>query len=125
MVVSGGGYENIDNGDTIKYCGTQGNLDSPSLGTTMMLKAYETQQPIRVLRSSSLPATNLYRPARGIRFDGMYHITSYEILSQETAMYRFTLSRLGGQDPIRYNGEGIIPSTAQILELNKIRSQIG
>lgn len=90
-----------------------------------MLKAYETQQPIRVLRSASLSATNLYRPTRGIRYDGLYRIISHEVLDEQTAMYRFTLSRLGAQDPIRYSGEEIIPSNAQILELNKIREQIG
>ena len=90
-----------------------------------MLKSYESQQPLRLLRSASLPPANTYRPARGIRYDGLYRITSYEILDGETAMHRFFLSRLGGQDPIRYSGEGKIPSNAQILELNKIREQIG
>lgn len=90
-----------------------------------MRKAYETQQPLRVLRSASLPATNQYRPTRGIRYDGLYRITSQEILDQDTAMYRFTLSRLGGQDPIRYQGAAMIPSTSQILELSRIREQIG
>ena len=90
-----------------------------------MRKAYETQQPLRVLRSASLPATNQYRPTRGIRYDGLYRITGEEILDQETAMYRFTLSRLRGQDPIRYQSEGRIPSNPQILELKKIREQIG
>ena len=89
-----------------------------------MLKAYETQQSLRVLRSSSLPAGNMYRPARGIRYDGQYLITSYEILDDMTAMHRFLLSRVGGQDPIRYAGDGMIPSDAQILELNKVREEI-
>ena len=90
-----------------------------------MLKSYESQQPVRVLRSASLPANNTYRPARGIRYDGLYGITSHEILDEGTAMYRFSLVRLGGQDPIRYGGEGMIPSNAQIVELNKIRERIG
>ena len=98
---------------------------SPSAGTNLMLKAHETGQPIRVLRSASMPATNAYRPARGIRYDGLYRIISYEILHQATAMYRFSLSRIEGQDPIRNSGEGMIPSNAQLLELNKIRNQIG
>ena len=90
-----------------------------------MLKAYETQQSLRVLRSASLSTGNAYRPARGIRYDGLYRIISYEILDPETAMYRFSLSRLEGQDPIRCSGDGKVPSNAQILELNKIRNQIG
>lgn len=124
MVVSGGGYANIDNGNTLQYCGTKGEPNEPSAGTKMMRKACENQQPLRVLRSASLPPTNQYRPTRGIRYDGLYRITSEEILDQQTAMYRFTLSRLGGQDPIRYQGVGIIPSAAQVVELNKIRQQI-
>ena len=90
-----------------------------------MLKSYETQQPVRVLRSASLPAINTYRPARGLRYDGLYRITDHEVLDVKTWMYRFALSRLEGQDPIRYSGEGMIPSNAQILELDKIRKQIG
>ena len=109
----------------VKYCGTQGVQNSPSPGTSLLLKSYETQQPLRLLRSASLPANNTYRPTRGLRYDGLYRITSYEILDEKTAMHRFSLSRLGGQDPIRYSGEGMIPSNAQILELNKIREQLG
>ena len=115
----------MDNGDSIDYCGTQGSQDSPSAGTSLMLKAYENQQSLRVLRSASLPASNTYRPARGIRYDGLYRIISHEILDAEKAMYRFSLARLGGQDAIRCSGQGSIPSNPQILELNKIRNQIG
>lgn len=115
----------MDNGNQIKYCGTQGIENSPSAGTNLLLEAHKTQQSLRVLRSASLPSTNAYRPARGIRYDGLYRITSHEVLDQKTAMYRFSLLRLEGQDPIRYSGEGMIPSNAQILELNKIREQIG
>ena len=125
MVISGGGYANIDNGDSVKYCGTQSTENSPSSGTKHLLKSYETQQPIRVLRSGSLPATNAYRPARGLRYDGLYRVTSHEILDAKLSMYRFALSRLGGQDPIRYSGDGMIPSNAQIQELKNVRKQIG
>lgn len=90
-----------------------------------MLKSYETQQPIRLLRSASLPATNAYRPVRGLRYDGLYSVTSHEILDTKTSMYRFAMSRLWGQDPIRYSGDGMVPSKAQILELDKVRKQIG
>ena len=124
-MVSGGGYANVDNGNSIQYCGTQGSQDAPSAGTKLMLKSHETQHSIRVLRSSSLPASNGYRPARGLRYDGLYRITHYEILEQKTAMHRFSLTRLEGQDQIRYNGDGMIPSNAQILELNKIRDRLG
>ena len=125
MVISGGGYANIDNGDSVEYCGTQGAENLPSAGTNSMLKAYECHQPLRVLRSASLPAANAYRPARGLRYDGLYRIVSHEILDQKVAMYRFRLERLEGQDPIRYSGEGIIPSNAQILEVNRIRELLG
>ncbi len=90
-----------------------------------MLEAYESQQSIRLLRSASQPASNTYRPAYGLRYDGLYRITSHEILDGKTAMYRFSMLRLGGQAPIRYSGEGMIPSNAQILEFKKIRQQIG
>lgn len=109
----------------MKYCGTQGSLNLPSAGTTLLLKSYEKQQSLRLLRSASLPASNQYRPARGLRYDGLYLITDFEVLDEETAMHRFFLSRVDEQDPIRYNGAGMIPSNAQIVELNKIRERIG
>ena len=115
----------MDNGNSIEYCGTQGNQNTPSAGTSLMLKAEETQQSLRVLRSASLPPTNTYRPARGIRYDGLYRITSHEILDPDKSMYRFSLTRLEGQDPIRCSGDGSIPSNAQISELDKIRKLIG
>ena len=90
-----------------------------------MLKAYENQQPVRVLRSASLPADNPYRPSHGIRYDGLYRIISHEILDQKTVMYRFALARIGGQDAIRHSGEGMIPSNAQIAALNKVRERLG
>lgn len=114
----------MDNGHTIEYCGTRGVERTSSAGTNLMLKAYETNQPIRVLRSSSLPAVNLFRPARGIRYDGLYRAIDYEIRDRKTAKYRFTLSRIGGQDPIRHSGEGQVPSGAQCSELNKIREKM-
>lgn len=90
-----------------------------------MLKTYENQQPVRVLRSASLPADNPYRPSRGIRYDGLYRIISHEILDQKTVMYRFSLARIRGQDAIRHSGEGMIPSNAQVVALNKVRERLG
>ena len=89
-----------------------------------MLKAHDTQQSLRVLRSSSLPADNIYRPERGIRYDGQYRITGFEVLDNKTMMYRFLLSRLEGQDPIRYTGVGMIPSHWQINEHDKVRGEV-
>ena len=89
-----------------------------------MLKAYNAQQSLRVLRSSSLPSDNTYRPAQGIRYDGQYLITGYEVLDNKTKMYRFLLSRVEGQDPIRYTGDGMIPSHWQINELVKVRGEV-
>ncbi len=123
--MSGGGYANVDEGESVKYCGTQGAENTPSASTKLMLEAHETQQSVRLLRSASQPASNAYRPAYGLRYDGLYRITSYEILDGKTAMYRFSMVRLGGQASIRYSGEGMIPSNAQILEFKKIQQQVG
>ena len=125
IVLSGGGYKNEDSGDTIKYCGTLGTNDSPSTATKYMITAYSNQQPIRVLRSSGLPAGNPYRPAKGLRYDGLYVIDAYDILDADTSMHRFNLRRLSGQDPIRNQGEGARPSKEELDEFRKVMEMLG
>ena len=124
IVLSGSGYHNVDCGEDIKYCGTSGSKDSPTANTKLMIKSHESQLPIRVLRSSGLPMANRYRPTKGLRFDGLYTIDSFEILDADTAMYRFKLSRSEDQDPIRYEGPGVRPHEVELEELGKVKDMV-
>lgn len=85
-----------------------------------MIQAMEKRTAIRVLRSSTLPASNIYRPAKGLRYDGLYVIDDVELLDPGTSMYRFKLVRLEGQRPIRYQGKEIRPSVSELHELAKV-----
>lgn len=125
IVVSNGGYANVDEGNRLKYCGTSGSLGQPSQGTKLMKEAFFLRNAIRVLRSASLPAANPFRPAKGLRYDGLYEITGYEILDEEVAMHRFSLKRRDEQEPIRYQGVESRPTSEELVEYAKIRKLLG
>jgi len=88
-----------------------------------MLEARTLKQPLRVLRAVN-PKSE-HAPKEGIRFDGMYKITGQEVLDAKTAMFRFTLKRLDGQDPIRYTGLEIRPTAQELREYKDIRHLTG
>lgn len=125
IVVSGGGYSNIDNGDTLEYCGTSGSKSYPTTNTNHMLKSFRDGNQIRVLRSSSLRADNPYRPAKGLRYDGLYIIDSFVILDEDTAMHRFKMTRIRGQTPIRCQGVGARPNEEELSQFAKIKELFG
>lgn len=54
-----------DEGDSIRYCGTSGSGEKPSLGTTYLRRACELGSAVRVLKAAGLGAVGGYRPARG------------------------------------------------------------
>ena len=125
VVVSGGGYANIDEGNILKYCGTSGKNGQPSAGTKLLKESFDKEKDIRVLRSASLNAKNPFRPSKGLRYDGVYRITGFEILDIDTAMHRFRLRRCPGQDPIRCSGVEQRPTDQELAEYAKIKSLVG
>ena len=90
-----------------------------------MKEAKSLGSPVRVLRSSGLPSKNQYRPSKGLRYDGLYTVIDEEILDVATAMHRFSLRRIPGQDPIRCDGVEARPTSEEIAEYVKIRKLIG
>ncbi len=125
VVLASGGYADMDDGTNIRYCGTSGSPGKPTQGTNHLKQASALGNPVRVLRSAALPATNPYRPLRGLRYDGLYDVISYEILDEATAMHRFLLQRRAGQDPIRYTGVEARPTVEEVTQYTKIRSLLG
>ena len=121
IVLSSGGYKDVDNGNTIKYCGTASKDGSVSAGTQQLIKSYHLGKEIRVLRNSAMSVSQSpYRPEKGIRFDGMYRIMSVKLLDAETMMHRFTMERCPGQDPIRYQGPEKRPTKQQLAKLDEL-----
>ncbi len=125
VLVSSGGYDDKDSGDSVLYCGTSSSEGKPSLGTRHLIESCHRKSPVRVLRSAALPSSNLYRPSKGLRYDGLYDVVSHEVLDQETAMYRFRLQRQADQDPIRYQGVEARPTDEEIAAYTKIRGLLG
>ena len=125
IVVSSGGYADIDEGETIRYCGTSGTERKATAGTERLLESFRLQNPIRVLRSAALSAKNPYRPSKGLRYDGLYKITAFTILDEDSAMHQFTLVRGTEQYPIRYKGVEKRPTVEELAEYTKIRKLLG
>jgi hypothetical protein len=75
-----------------------------------------------VLRSAN--KASKYAPKEGVRYDGLYEITDKEILEPKTAMMRFSLRRIRGQDPIRYQGVEMRPTNQELKERMNIRKDL-
>ncbi|KAI9837064.1 MAG: hypothetical protein M1819_000713 [Sarea resinae] len=125
IILSSGGYADEDEGEVIFYCGTSGSEGKPSAGTGHLLETHRRANPVRVLRTSNLPPKDLYRPQKGIRYDGLYNIVGFEVLDQSTAMHRFELHRLPDQDPIRYKGVEKRPTDEEVVQYMSIRGKLG
>jgi hypothetical protein len=117
-------YADIDEGDLISYCGTRGKNSTVSSGTRLLLESAEKRSPIRVLRSSKLGNINPYRPASGLRYDGLYRIYDKELLEEATMLYRFKLQRISGQTPIRFQGVEKRPTKREVDEWKRIQNLI-
>ncbi|KAL3423464.1 YDG/SRA domain-containing protein [Phlyctema vagabunda] len=79
IVIANGGYNDRDDGESVEYCGTRGELETPSKHTELLRQTRAKRQPLRVLRA--VHAKSKYAPKEGIRYDGMYEITDFEIVS--------------------------------------------
>lgn len=126
IVVAEGGYQDIDDGHTIYYCGTQASEErnGDTASTQLLIDSERSRdrngkrRPVRVFRTQNMPETSQYRPARGIRYDGLYEVLSWEQLGD--GMKRFKLHRLEDQDPIRSGGLAQRPTEQEIRRFDQI-----
>ncbi|KAI9749326.1 MAG: 60S ribosomal protein L20 [Chaenotheca gracillima] len=125
VILSSGGYEDRDEGENVLYCGTSGTKEKPTASTLLMLEAYRRKTPVRLLRSAALPKTNIYRPEKGLRYDGLYDVVAVEVLHEDSAMHRFALKRQNGQDPIRAQGAQRRPTNEEVDAYMKVRDLLG
>ena len=87
-----------------------------------MLKAEIKNNPMRLFRSEKKDSR--YAPKKGIRYDGLYVITSHEVLNEATGMYMFRLERCPGQDPIRYKGVEARPNGYDLAKAVSIKELV-
>jgi len=121
-IEGGGTYPDIDEGETIQYCGTDGKEGEATDYTLRMKESVTNRLPVRVMRSSRAKNKD-YRPQEGYRYDGLYDVVSYEILDREKQRHRFRLVRQEGQDPIRACGPEARPSRQEITALDKAKKE--
>lgn len=90
VIMSGGGnYDDIDRGDEIWYCGTEGADHKATEYTKRMLESVNNH-PVRVLRSAKLSQEkSQFRPELGIRYDGLYDVVDSEVMDREKQVMRF------------------------------------
>ena len=127
IVVGSGGYDNIDNGDVIQYCGTSGSNGKETGNTRLMMESLNRGNAVRVIRSGTANNNKktVYQPASGLRYDGLYEVVEDELLHAATAMHRFKLERLSGQHPIRYKGVEARPTPEERRSYDSIREKLG
>lgn len=126
IVLGSSGYDNVDEGDVIKYCGTSGSNGNETGNTKLMMEALRLRNPVRVIRSgANSKKKTVYQPARGLRYDGLYEVVEDELLHQATAMHRFKLERLSGQHAIRYHGIEARPTPEELGSYESIRESLG
>ncbi|KAI9736258.1 MAG: hypothetical protein M1834_001144 [Cirrosporium novae-zelandiae] len=114
----------VDLGDTIYYTAphAEDNTDpttpTETAGARALLRSLETQNPIRVIRSSS--GSSKYGPSAGSRYDGLYRVSSYDIRHNTLggAYWRFVLLRLPDQAPVDTSR----PTVQEIRDLSKIKA---
>lgn len=122
ILVSGSHYADKDDGETLRYCGTEGGEDGGLTDATKCLHDnIKNRNPVRVLRTSKLPPENPYRPSLGYRYDGLYDVISFEVLDASKGHQRFLLKRCDNQAPIRCKPPYARPSPQDIeaFENNK------
>jgi hypothetical protein len=106
-------------GEDIWYCGTEvksaGATAESTKNTKHMFQSIESKEPVRVLRSAHLPKDNIYKPARGFRYDGLYEVLpDVKTIDVRKQHYLFHLRRLPGQVGLRYQGIGVRPTQREI-----------
>ncbi|KAG6999643.1 protein CSN12 [Physcia stellaris] len=103
VIVTHSEYADVDKGNLIEYCGVR-----------------------HLFESSDLRQVNgTYLPKKGIRYDGLYDVTGFEILHVDSAMHRFTLVRQQGQNPIRHTGVGARPNEKELAIYQRLRKDLG
>jgi hypothetical protein len=120
IVLSGDMYKTTDRDEGVQvwYSGTKStpNAPEPTANTQLLIDSIASNCPVRVMRSSNLPNTNHFRPAKGFRYDGLYEVLDSQLVDLSAQHRLFHLQRLSGQTPIRWNGAEARPTKHEMDE---------
>ncbi|QSZ30292.1 hypothetical protein DSL72_004814 [Monilinia vaccinii-corymbosi] len=113
----------LDEGHSVRYSAPRAKetnakeADSLRHGTQCMRQSLASGNPVRVLRNHSCAWKG--RPSMGIRYDGLYQVVECETQRNGKGgkFWRFTLTRLPDQDPIKANH----PSAALMTQFERIK----
>ncbi|PNS21600.1 E3 ubiquitin-protein ligase ORTHRUS 1 [Sphaceloma murrayae] len=122
-VEGGGHYPDVDNGDEVLYCGTDGKGETGGISeyTQRVLESFHEGREIRLIRSSK--ARSAYAPEQGYRYDGLYKIVGFDVLDHSKQRHRFRMVRVEGQDPIRFEGEGKRPTPQELAAMERLKKE--
>ncbi|TKA33218.1 hypothetical protein B0A50_00771 [Salinomyces thailandicus] len=126
LAPDGAPYPNIDEGDTVYYCGTDSKDGTVTEGTSRLVESQQNGKPVRLIRSHNLK--NEYAPEKGFRYDGLYKVVSFEKLDPSKPLqqrHRFRLERVLGQPPMRGTGPGKRPTKQELEWLDKHKQNSG
>ncbi|KAI5202555.1 hypothetical protein E4T39_04667 [Aureobasidium subglaciale] len=125
-VMSGGSYPNIDRGNEVWYYGTESDDPTcPTDSTRHLIENSKSHQPVRLLRAAKMntEGANDYRPAEGMRYDGLYEVVGYEIKNLAKQVHLFRLVRLPDQGPIRNSGPEVRPTPEELAACAKAKME--
>ncbi|KAK5074921.1 hypothetical protein LTR64_001126 [Lithohypha guttulata] len=118
------GYADIDMGEVIEYMGTalpdkadsgETNTEDPHMhnpgswnpvrdptaATQAMMRSFDTQIPVRVIRSCNMHSIVSNKPSKGYRYDGLYKVVGKTPMKEERQIWSFRLQRLHDQGYLR------------------------
>jgi hypothetical protein len=120
-------YLDEDNGDVIKYSGTnsatQNGPDTITRGTGWLIDAQIKGKLVRVIRArgSNIKKGSEYLPSKGMRYDGLYKIKEFQLHNVDgKESYVFTMVRVEGQEPIRYQAPGARPNKRDLEAFERL-----
>ena len=113
IVVSGGGYANVDHGEMLEYCGTaSSSTKEMTHNTRLLIRSHENRKAVRVLRSAK--GDRKWSPNVGVRYDGLYGVTGWKVIDESVSLVRFTMVRRKEQERMKCEGLGRRPHPVEV-----------
>ena len=103
----------------LEYCGTASSGREMTANTRLLITSHENKRPVRVLRSAK--GDRRWSPSVGVRYDGLYLVTSWKVIDESVSLVRFTMVRSREQDGMRSEGLGRRPHPVEVEAVKRDR----